>query len=238
MNRSLIHGTLLTALVASSALFTGCRGEVSEDPPYHLVTDMDWQSKRQTQQESPKNDDGKYIFADKRANRPLVPGTVPFGKLKEDDAFFRGVDESGKHVRRMPADMVLQATHKKDLAGVAQRGEDRFHIFCAPCHDNSGNGNGMVIQRAGGGFPPPTLFSSGAVKDMPDGQIFDTISHGVRNMPGYATQIPEADRWAIVLWVRILSRSQGATIDDVPAGSRSSISEPEASPANAKEGGK
>lgn len=243
---------LLFGFVSLSAVFAGCRGEASEDPPYHLAPDMDWQSRRMAQQESPKDDDGKYVFADKRASRPIVPGTVPYGTpgksdahqlsqtaaLKDDDAFFRGLDEGGKHVRRMPVDAVVKATRSKDLAGVAKRGEERFHIYCSPCHDNSGNGNGMVMQRAAGAFPPPTLLSSSAVKDMPDGQIFDTISHGIRNMPGYATQITEADRWAIVLWVRILSKSQGATIDDVPAASRSTIAEPEAAPAPAKEGGK
>jgi mono/diheme cytochrome c family protein len=238
VNRSFASTGLLGAFVLASAAFAGCRGEASEDPPFHLAPDMDWQSKRMAQQESPKNDDGKYLFADKRSSRPVVPGSVQYGKLKDDDAFYRGVDENGKHVRRMPVDSVLTATHSKSLADVAKRGEERFHIYCAPCHDNSGNGNGLVIQHAAGAFPPPTLFSSAAVKDMPDGQLFDTISHGIRNMPGYATQIAEADRWAIVLWVRILSKSQGATIEDVPSASRSTIAEPETAAAPAKEGGK
>jgi len=236
VNRSLLQAGLVGALVLTSAAFAGCRGEPSEDPPFHLVPDMDWQSKRLPQSESPKDDDGKFLFADKRSSRPLVAGTVALGKLKDDDAFFRGVDEGGKHVRRMPIEAVLEATHSKTLADVAKRGEDRFHIYCTPCHDNSGGGNGIIIQRAAGGFPPPTPLSSATVKDMPDGQLFDVISHGVRNMPGYATQIPEADRWAITLWVRVLSKSQGATIDDVPSGTRGSISEPEAAPM--KEGGK
>ncbi len=235
---SLTSGFVFGGLVLASAAFAGCRGEASEDPPFHLVPDMDWQAKRTAQQESPKNDEGKFIFADKRSSRPVVAGAVAYGKLKDDDAFFRGTDESGKHVRRLPVDAVLEATHSKSLSDVAKRGEDRFHIYCAPCHDNSGNGNGMIIQRAAGAFPPPTLFSSSAVKDMPDGQIFETISHGVRNMPGYSTQIPEADRWAIVLWVRVLSRSQGASIDDVPSASRSNIAEPDAPAIPAKEGGK
>jgi mono/diheme cytochrome c family protein len=232
---STVSATLaLSGLVVLSAALAGCRGEASEDPPFHLAPDMDWQSKRMAQQESPLDDEGKLIFADKRSSRPLVPGTVAYGKLKDDDAFYRGVDANGKHVRRMPVDAVVSsvegyggATRAKSIADVAKRGEERFNIYCAPCHDASGNGNGMIIQHAAGAFPPPTLLSAPVVRDMPDGQIFETISHGVRNMPGYATQLTEADRWAIVLWVRILGKSQGATIEDVPPANRSTIAEPD-----------
>lgn len=81
----------------------------------------------------------------------------------------------------------------------------------------------MVVQR---GFPPPVDLSSDRVLTMPDGQIFDTISNGIRNMPAYRKQVTVADRWAIVTWVRVLGRSQHASKGDVPADKQGSI-EPE-----------
>lgn len=218
---------LLALAMVSAAAVAGCRGGVSEDPPFHLIGDMDWQAKRLPQQAAPVRD-GKPIFADGRAARPLVEHTVARGRLHGDTAFDQGKTADGQHVIRMPVEQVLKAQGKESLADVLPRGQERFNIYCAPCHDQSGNGQGIVIQRSGGGFPPPTLLSASTVKEMPDGQIFDTISHGVRNMPGYAAQIPTADRWAIVAWVRVLSKSQGASIEDVPAAQRSGIAEPEA----------
>ncbi len=213
--------------LALSALLAGCRGTPSEDPPFHLAPDMDWQPHRRPQQAAPEND-GKPIFADKRAARPIVEGTIAQGRLHADDAFWRGLGEDGKPIGRMPVGAVLASHKKKSLSEVMARGQDRFNIYCTPCHEASGNGQGIVIQRSQGGFPPPPLFSAATVRDMPDGQIFDVITHGVRNMPSYGAQIPAADRWAIVLWVRVLSKSQGSGQEDVPASERAKIAEPEA----------
>jgi mono/diheme cytochrome c family protein len=218
---------LAVAALAASALAAGCRGTPSEDAPFHLAPDMDWQPHRRPQQAAPLAND-QPIFADKRAARPIVEGTVAVGALKADDAFWRGLGEDGKPVGRMPVDAVLAAHDVKSLAQLLPRGQERFNIYCAPCHDMAGTGNGIVIQRSQGGFPPPPQLGSSTVQDMTDGHIFDVITHGVRNMPSYAAQIPEADRWAITLWVRVLSKSQGATIEDVPAAERAKVAEPEA----------
>lgn len=193
-------------LLAAIAL-VGCRGNKSEDPPVHVFGDMDWQPKYQWGEASP-------LFEDGRAMRPIVEGTVAQGHLDEDDAYYRGKDEKGEFVQRAPVEVDEK---------LVRRGQDRFNIYCAPCHDMTGGGRGMVVQR---GFPPPVELSSDRVRAMPDGQIFDTITNGVRNMPSYRKQVPVADRWAIVTWVRVLGRSQHATIDDVPAEKRSTI-EPE-----------
>jgi len=208
-------GTALAAAVALSALLAGCRGGTSEDPPIHLVGDMDWQDKRLPQSES-------LVFADKRAQRPIDPRTVAHSRahddrarfLQDDDAYFHGVDAAGKPIARMPVEV--------DAALLA-RGEERFKIFCSPCHDNTGSGNGVVIQRGRGGFPMPVALYVERLKDSPDGEIFETITKGRNNMPGYAAQIPVEDRWAIVSWVRVLQQSQAAKIDDVPAADRGKI---------------
>ncbi|HSN97179.1 MAG TPA: cytochrome c [Candidatus Nanopelagicales bacterium] len=181
----------------------GCRGQPSEKQPLHLVGDMDWQPKLQAQEAS-------SLFEDGRGMRPLVPGTVAQGHLAEDDAFHRGMVD-GKHVARAPV--------KVDEA-LLRRGQDRFNIYCTPCHDKTGSGRGLVIQR---GYPPPVDLSSDRVLTMPDGQIYDTITNGVRNMPAYRKQIPVEDRWAITAWVRVLQHSQHGKVDDVPAAEKGNI---------------
>src|SRR5262249_54360103 len=102
-------------------------------------------------------------------------------------------------------------------------GQQRFNIYCAPCHDQAGSGHGMVVAH---GFPPPIDLAGDRVRGLPDGEIFNAITSGVRNMPSYRKQIPVEDRWAIVTWVRVLGHSQHASVEDVPAGSRGKI-EPE-----------
>jgi mono/diheme cytochrome c family protein len=189
--------------VAGAAIAAGCRGETSADPPIHLLGDMDWQPKYQANQASP-------LFADGRAMRPLVEGTVAHGELREDDAHYRG--KSGDaYVATVPVPV--------DEA-LLLRGQQRFNIYCAPCHDQTGSGHGMIVKR---GYPIPLDLASDRVRGLPDGQIFDVISNGVRNMPSYRKQIPVDDRWAIVTWVRVLGQSQHATIEDVPAEKRGGI---------------
>jgi mono/diheme cytochrome c family protein len=194
--------TLALALTAA-AIVAGCRGETSADPPIHFIGDMDWQPKYQANQASP-------LFEDGRAMRPLVEGTVAQGELREDDAMYRGkTGDAYVATVPVPVDEALLA-----------RGQDRFNIYCTPCHDKSGSGHGMAVKR---GYPIPLDLASDRVRGLPDGQIFDVITNGVRNMPSYRKQIPVADRWAIVTWVRVLGRSQHATIDDVPGEQRGKI---------------
>jgi mono/diheme cytochrome c family protein len=189
--------------VAAAAIAAGCRGETSADPPVHLIGDMDWQPKYQANQASP-------LFEDGRAMRPLVEGTVAQGELREDDAMYRG--KSGEaYVATVPVPV--------DEA-LLMRGQQRFNIYCAPCHDQTGSGHGMIVKR---GYPIPIDLASDHVRGLPDGQIFDVISNGVRNMPSYRKQIPVEDRWAIVTWVRVLGQSQHATIEDVPREKRDRI---------------
>lgn len=201
---------LLFLALVSLALLGACRGQPSREAPRRVFDDMDEQPRFQPQEVSTH-------FADGRAMRAPVPGTVAQGQLREDAALYLG--KIGEHawVGRVP----LPVDEK-----LLRRGQNRFQIFCAPCHDSAGTGQGIVMQRASGakgGFPAPPLAYAERVPQLADGEIFHIISNGVRNMPGYRTQIPVEDRWAIVAWTRVLARSQGAQVADVPSDLRSSI---------------
>ncbi len=185
-----------------------CRGQPSDEPPLYVFPDMDWQPKIQGQEAFPFAG-----WADGRGNRPPVDGTVARGQLHDDDAFYEG-KIGGAYVAKAPIE-VTDAT----LA----RGEERFNIYCSPCHDRVGGGKGMIIQRSRNAFPAPPEFYGDRVRGLSDGEIFNVISHGVRNMPSYAYQIPVQDRWAIITWVRVLGRAGHGTLDDVPADARGRI---------------
>lgn len=197
----------LVAAVSVAAVLSGCRGGTSNEQPLHLAPDMDWQPSRRAQSQSP-------IFADHRAMRPIDKHTVAHGfteedrakNLKEDDRFFRGMGKDGKPIARIPFEV---------NAAVVARGEERFNIYCAPCHDQTGSGNGLVPRRSGGAFAGMPPFTKDLLRTAPDGEIFQTITNGKGRMPSYASQIPERDRWAIVSWVRVLQVSQGGQVDQL-----------------------
>jgi mono/diheme cytochrome c family protein len=189
--------------VIALVLVAGCRGQVSEDPPVHIIPDMDWQPKYLPQGES-------RIFSDHRANRTPPEGTVARGELKDDEAFYQGKFQ-GSFINRVP----VEVNEKLML-----RGQQRFNIYCAPCHDQTGGGNGLVFQH---GFPKPLNLYADHARGLSDGEIFDIVSHGIRNMPAYGPQIPEQDRWAIVSWVRVLQRAGHGNIDDVPENQRAGM---------------
>jgi mono/diheme cytochrome c family protein len=193
-------------VVASLASpLAGCRGQKSEKPPLYVFPEMDWQSKIQGQEEF-------AFWTDGRGNRPPVPGTVARGQLHDDDAF---------HLGKVGELFVRKAPIAVDEAVLA-RGEERFAIYCTPCHDQTGMGRGIVVRR---GFPQAADLTGERVRGLADGEIFQVISKGVRTMPGHAYQIPPQDRWAIVAWVRVLGRAGHATIDDVPSDLRGAIRE-------------
>ena len=196
MKLNALLGTALAAagLLGSSVVSTGCRGGVSEDPPINLVPDMDTQQHRRPQSSSP-------VFADQRAARPIDSNTVARGKLRTDHAKYNGVDTSGKLLDRAPVE-VTQA--------VLDRGRERYNIYCTPCHDGAGSGNGIVMQRSGGAFAGIPDFKLDRLVRAPDGEIFETISKGKGRMPSYARQIPVEDRWAIVTWLRVLQSMEGS----------------------------
>jgi mono/diheme cytochrome c family protein len=185
------------------ALIMRARVTTSSQPRIHIVPDMDNQPKFKAQARNP-------IFADRRAMRPPVAGSVPRGALFEDAALTSG---------RVGEDWVEAAPLEVDRQ-LLQRGRERYDIYCSPCHGIAGFGDGMVAKRADelleGTWTPPTSFHSELLRGRPDGHLFNTITNGIRNMPAYGPQISVEDRWAIVAYVRALQRSQNATVDDVP----------------------
>ena len=149
------------------------------------------------------------FFADGRASRPVVEGTVPRGGLALDAT--RATGKLGKDYAPNPLPRTV---------GTFRRGRERYEIYCAPCHDRAGTGNGMIVER---GFKQPTSFHDDRLRAVADGYLFETITQGYGVMPSYAAQIPVDDRWAIAWWVRVLQRSQSATLADVPLEDRAKL---------------
>jgi mono/diheme cytochrome c family protein len=150
------------------------------------------------------------FFADGRSERPLVEGTVPRGHLN-DSPLYSGAGSDGKPLQGLPFPVT------KD---VLTRGRERFNIYCSPCHDQLGNGDGMIVRR---GFRHPPSLHIDRLRSAPDGYFFDVISNGFGAMPDYSAQIPAADRWAIIAYIRALQLSQNASINDVPADARGQL---------------
>jgi mono/diheme cytochrome c family protein len=192
------------------ALIWRSRATTSPFPRQVLITNMAKQPKLAAQSESP-------LFADGRAMRPPVEGTVARGSLASDPSVATGRNgEAWVPLSPVPVTMSL-----------IRRGQERYDIYCAPCHGLSGHGDGIVARRADrlqeGTWTPPSSLHTDLVRSRPAGQLFNTITNGIRNMPAYGSQVPVADRWAIVAYVRALQRSQHATISDVPSDLREQL---------------
>lgn len=191
------------------------RYTVTDLPPLHVAPDMDYQY-------SYRYAEASDLFADGRSSRPEIEGTVPMGDLQADDALYRGIDANGNALAKSP----LEATPE-----LMARGQQRFDIFCSPCHGTSGYGDGMVNQRAlagagrAGGWVPPTNVTLSYLGAMNEGDLFNSISNGVRTMPGYAAQISVQDRWAIIVYMRALRRAANASPADVPADKRGELNQ-------------
>jgi mono/diheme cytochrome c family protein len=201
--------SIVVILVALSwipvALALRARVVKKTEPRVHIIQDMDNQPKVKAQSRL-------MLFADRRGMRPPVQGTVARGAVIGDSALMLGTSEGDSWVETNPVPVSMS---------LLERGQQRYEIFCSPCHGLAGYGDGMVAQRADqlqeGTWTPPTSFHIDLVRERPAGHLFNTISNGIRNMASYGSQIPVDDRWAIVAYVRALQRSQNATIDDVPA---------------------
>lgn len=213
----LIISTSMLALIPF-AIVAKARASVTTEPHYHIFSDMDFQPKV-------KSDTSFELFADGRANRGVIPGTIPYGGLKADSAFFRGLTPAGDGqepawITDLPKDLVV------DLK-LLDRGRQRYDIYCAPCHGYDGRGTGAIprrVQALGNVWLARNLVDpAGVVAKMPNGQLFNTISNGFNTMMGYASQITPRDRWAIVLYVRALQRAQHASPQDVPADCRNEV---------------
>jgi len=194
--------TLVAGLVV--VLVIGCQGRPSTSPPIHLNPNMDDQEKFEPYEANP-------IFSDSAAMRTPPEGTVARGTLVSDSARQLGLLGESLFVAHVPMDITMP---------LLERGQERFNIFCSPCHGRLGDGRGIIVQR---GYVPPPSFHDERLRNVADGYIFNVITNGIRNMKSYRHQVPVDDRWAIVAYVRALQRSQNATIDDVPQEKRSQL---------------
>jgi mono/diheme cytochrome c family protein len=151
------------------------------------------------------------FFADGRSERQPVEGTIARGVLNEDTAFYEGKDAEGKDIEAFPI-----AVNK----AVIERGQQRFDVYCAPCHGRIGNGLGMVVRR---GFKQPPSYHNERLRNAPVGHFYDVISNGYGAMLNYASQVQPRDRWAIVAYIRALQYSENANVNDLPAEARNRL---------------
>ncbi|OFW09038.1 MAG: quinol:cytochrome C oxidoreductase [Acidobacteria bacterium RIFCSPLOWO2_02_FULL_67_36] len=189
-------GSKVLLVLASLALVAGCRQDMHDQPRYKALRPS-------------------TFFADGSSARPLVEGTIARGTLQGDEPFFTGKD--GK-------DDVTELPFAVDET-VLDRGQERYNIYCSPCHDRTGSGNGMVVQR---GYRQPPSFHIDRLRTAAAGHFFDVITNGFGAMPDYKAQIAPRDRWAIVAYVRALQLAQHAAASDVPGGDPTKLAKPAA----------
>ena len=152
------------------------------------------------------------FFKDGRSSRHLVPGTVARGYLKTDAHLYTGT-VNGNVADTFPFPVTRE---------ILKRGQERYNIFCSPCHDHIGTGRGMIVQR---GFQPPPSFHIERLRQAPVGHFFSAVTNGFGAMYSYASRIPPRDRWAIIAYIRALQLSQRATLADVPVEARQQLLE-------------
>ena len=181
-------------LLVSAFVGIGCRQDMHDQPKYIPLRASDF-------------------FGDGRSARTLIEGTVARGHLNDDYALINGRGPDGKFVNEFPFPVTR---------AVMDRGRQRFNIYCAPCHDQLGNGNGKIVRR---GYRHPPSYHIDRLREVPNGYIFDVITSGFGAMPDYAAQIQPADRWAIVAYVRALQLAHNGKIDDVPADKRGELNQ-------------
>jgi mono/diheme cytochrome c family protein len=190
----------LLLIAAAVVALGGCRQEMYNQPRYKPLAES-------------------AFFADRRASRPLPEGTVARGWLRADQVLYQG-----KQGPNLATALPMPLTRE-----LLKRGQERFNIFCSPCHDRTGSGRGMVVRR---GYQPPPSFHIDRLRDAPVGHFFDVMTNGLGAMPDYASQIEVSDRWAIAAYVKALQLSQNAPLSDVPADRRNELTQaPSATPA-------
>jgi mono/diheme cytochrome c family protein len=151
--------------------------------------------------------DPSDFFPDGMSARSLPPDTVPRGTVRGDTSR----DQNGVTIEQFP--------YPIDRA-LLERGQGRFNIYCAPCHGESGYGDGTIVQR---GFSPPPSYHTDRLRQAPVGYLFGVVTNGLGSMPSYAAQVPVPDRWAIIAYIRALQLSQNAAFNDLPADAQATL---------------
>jgi mono/diheme cytochrome c family protein len=176
------------ALTCLGVLAAGCRQDMHDQPKYIPLRES-------------------TFFADTRSARPVIAGTVARGQLHEDALRYTG------KVDNLDATVFPFVIDEK----VLRRGQERFNIYCSPCHARTGEGDGMIVRR---GYRRPPSYHSDRLRTVPIGHFFDVITNGFGAMPDLAAQVKTDDRWAIAAYIRVLQLSEHATLDDVPPSER------------------
>ena len=182
---------LIFAAIACFGTLCACRQDMHNQPRYKPFA-------------------GTNFFGDGRSERPLIEDTVARGQLQLDEVRYTG-KLNGKD-----ADVFPFPITKNDLL----RGQERFNIYCSPCHSRIGDGNGMVVRR---GFKQAANYHDQRLLEAPAGHFFDVMTNGFKMMPSYASRVDPDDRWRIVAYIRVLQFSENATLEDVPPEARSQL---------------
>ena len=200
-NKNMLRFFGFAFLLVSFSFLVGCRYDMQDQPRYRAQKKSDF-------------------FADGKSMRELPEGTVSRGNLRENKAFYTGKKEIAGSATTAAAQTVTDASGNTVVssfpdaieefpipvtAELINRGEERYKVFCIVCHGPVGNGDGMVVRR---GFPKPPTYNDDRLRNAPVGHFFDVITNGWGKMNSYASQVPVADRWAIVAYIRALQISQ------------------------------
>lgn len=184
----LSHCLALSWIGLGLMLLAGCRQDMHEQPRYEPL-------------------EPSTFFADGRSSRPLVEGTVARGYLRLDELLY-----AGKVNGELSGTLPFSVTR-----GLLGRGQERYNIYCTPCHGHVGNGQGMIVQR---GLRPPPSFHIERLRAAPIGHFFDVITNGYGAMANYAVEVATVDRWAVAAYIRALQLSQHAEVAGLPEADR------------------
>ena len=191
MSRNNVRAGLSCLVAGIVVMLLGCQ-RMATQPYYRPYTPSDF-------------------FTNGASARPVPVDTVPRGNLEDDSVLFTGKDPSGQDSQAFPFPVTRD---------VLSRGQQRFNIYCAPCHGPAGDGDGLVVQR---GFNIPPSYHTDRLRRARVGHFFDVITHGFGAMPAYADQVPVTDRWAIIAYIRALQLSQYASVDQLPPEGRAQL---------------
>ncbi|MEM6455272.1 MAG: cytochrome c [Acidobacteriota bacterium] len=181
------HWPLLLLALSIALISTGCRRDMQDNPRFEAYEATD-------------------LFENGMSSRMLPDGTVARGFLRADVHLYQGKDDAGNFTPTLPASIELNRE-------LLLRGQERYEIFCSPCHDSVGSGYGMIVRR---GFKQPETFHQPRLLEMPIGYFYDNITNGYGVMSSYASQVPVPDRWAIAAYIRVLQLSQTSTLENLP----------------------
>ena len=191
LTKSNMHCFALAGWLLVSLCVVGCRQDMHDQPRYEPL-------------------ESSEFFSDGMSSRHAPEGTVARGDLAEATYFY-----TAKQDGELGTTLPLELTR-----ALLERGQERYNIYCSPCHDRVGTGQGIIVRR---GFRHPPSLHSPHLREAPLGHFFDVMSNGFGAMMDYAAQLPPRDRWAIAAYIRALQLSQHATLADAPLSERQQL---------------